>query len=115
MDFSKPSKDCYLSVDKEGNELKEGDILQSILYPLHGTDKRKITYNPIEKREGRLIIPHAGSFLLHDFVRSHCVIVGRTLALVKESYKEGFKDGRKDFEDEIRQEYEDLYGLGDIH
>jgi len=73
-DFSKPSKDCFLSVDKNGTEIKTGDVLESEAFPLHGTEKVKRRLAPVENWDGNLVIPHFGSFLLDYFVQGYCEI-----------------------------------------
>ena len=75
-DFSKPSEDCFLTIDKNGKQLKIGDILSSTLIPFSGSSEpQKELYAKIEEYDGNLIIPHYGSFLLRYFVESHCEII----------------------------------------
>ena len=74
-DFSIPSSDCFLTVDKNGNQLKVGDIVSSNLNSLRGSGKSVEKYNPVENRNGKLIIPHYGSYLVSWFVECHCEIV----------------------------------------
>ncbi len=78
-DFSVPTEDCFLSVDKNGDKLEVGDLLTSNLYPLRGHEKEIKFYNPVEEREGKLIIPHYGSYLLNYFVKAYCEIANRTV------------------------------------
>ena len=74
-DFSKPSKDCHLSTDKNGTKLKVGDVISSNLRSFRGGEKKVDTYEPIQEWNNNLIIPHYGSFLLDWFVKTHCTIV----------------------------------------
>lgn len=73
--FSKPSKDCYLTTDKNGTQLKAGDILQSTTRTVIGDQLRTERYQPVTEHNGHLIIPHAGSYLVECFVISKCEIV----------------------------------------
>ena len=54
-DFSKPSNDTFLTVDKNGTKLKAGDVLYSNSMPLRGTEPVKEQLAPVEKYEGNLI------------------------------------------------------------
>lgn len=76
-DFSLPSKDCFLTTDKNGVKLKVGDIIASHLYPFSGFKKINQKYKPVEKRNGKLIIPHYGSYLLDFFVQTECKVVSK--------------------------------------
>lgn len=73
-DFSKPSKDCFLTVDKNGNKLKIGDVLFSNSIPLRGNEPEKKLLKPVENYEGNLVIPHHGSFLVKHYVECYCEI-----------------------------------------
>lgn len=74
-DFSKPSPNCFLTVDSNGTPLKVGDVIYSEMYPLRGGfEPVKEYYNKVEEYEGHLIIRHSISFLLEYFVRGHCTI-----------------------------------------
>lgn len=74
-DFSKPSEDCFLTTDKNGKPLKVGDILSSNLIPFRGSSEARYDYAKVEEYNGKLIIPHYGSFLLRFFVEAHCEII----------------------------------------
>ena len=65
--FSKPSKDCFLTIDKNGKKLKVGDILFSNSIPLKGNKPQKEELKPIENYKGNLVIPHFGSFLVKNY------------------------------------------------
>lgn len=71
-DFSKPIPSCFLEKDKNGIQLKAGDILESNVYQLKGTERKKEQYAPVEEYKGNLIIPHGGSHLVRSFVEAHC-------------------------------------------
>lgn len=75
QDLHKPSECCFLTVDKNGFQLKEGHILQSSgILPLRSNEEKSEKYQPIEKENGRLIVRHYGSFLVRSFVESHCIV-----------------------------------------
>lgn len=74
-DFSKPSKDCFLTIDKNGNKLKVGDILFSNSIPLRGNEPQKEQLKPIENYEVNLVIPHFGSFLVKHYVECYCEVL----------------------------------------
>lgn len=76
-DFSKPSKDCFLTNDKNGTTLKVGDILFSNSIPLRGFEPKKEYLKPVENYDGNLVIPHFGSFLLKYYVECYCEISSR--------------------------------------
>ena len=73
-DFSKPSKDCFLTVDKNGKKLKVGEILFSNSIPLRGSEPQKEQLKPVENYEGNLVIPHYGSFLVKHYVECYCEV-----------------------------------------
>jgi len=78
-DFSRPSKDCFLTTDKKGTRLKAGDRITSNSIPLRGSkEERDDDYQPVEEWEGHLVIPHYGSFLLDEFVSGQCTITTKT-------------------------------------
>ena len=73
-DFSIPDEECFLVNDKNGIQLKAGDILQSNVIPLSGTKKKLEEYAPVQEYQGKLIVPHGGSHLVRYFVESHCSV-----------------------------------------
>lgn len=74
-DFSKPSNDAFLTVDKNGTKLKVGDVLYSNSIPLRGSKPVKEQLAPVEEYEGNLITPHYGSFLVRHYVECYCEVV----------------------------------------
>lgn len=74
IDFSIPSKDCFLTKDKNETELKVGDVLFSESIPFRGNSPVKEFLKPVEERGGNLVIPHFGSFLLTFYVEKYCEI-----------------------------------------
>lgn len=70
-DFLKPSKDCFLTVDKKGNRIKIGDVLSS--NSLRDNNEKEY-FNAVENYEGNLVIPHHGSFLVKHYVECYCEI-----------------------------------------
>jgi len=73
-DFSIPSKDAYLTVDRNGTKLKVGDVLVSISIPLRGNKPERKYLKPVEEYKGNLTIPHYGSFLVKHYVECYCEI-----------------------------------------
>ena len=74
-DFSIPSEDCFLTVDKNGTVLKVGDTLVECSIPLRGLEPEKRCLKPIEDYQGNLVIPHYGSFLVSRYVEIHCEVI----------------------------------------
>lgn len=68
------SEDCFLTVDKNWNTLKIGDILFSNSILLRGNEEKMEQLKPVENYNGNLVIPHYGSFLLKYFVERYCSI-----------------------------------------
>lgn len=73
-DFSIPSKDCFLTVDKNGTKINEGDILTSFNYQLRGTEKVKKEYH-VTKHEDNLVAIVKPSHLLAWYVETFCEVV----------------------------------------
>ena len=75
-DFSKPSDDCFLTVDKNGKKIKKGDTLVSYNYPLSGGfKKQKRVYSKVEKYENKLVVRIKPSFMLSYYAESYCEII----------------------------------------
>lgn len=73
-DFSIPTAECFLTVDKHGTKLKVGDILATNLNSFRGSNKEKKCYNPVTEYEGKLVVIIKPSHMLNYFAKSHCEI-----------------------------------------
>ena len=76
-DFSIPSKDCFLTVDKNGKEIKEGDVLESSHYSLFGNEIIKRRYT-VTKYQDQLVAVVKPSHLVTFYVETHCEVVNAT-------------------------------------
>lgn len=72
-DFSTPSKDCFLTVDKNGKQIKSGDTLVSCTHQLRGVEQKEIRYLVTNYNE-HLVVIVKPSHLLNYFVQAHCEI-----------------------------------------
>lgn len=73
-DFSIPSENCFLDVDKHGTKIKEGDTLESCHYALRGSEKVKKQYK-VTKYEDKLVAIVKPSHLVRFYVETHCEII----------------------------------------
>jgi len=74
-DFSKPDNYCFLTIDKNGNKIKNGDTLISNNIPLFGSKPTKKEF-PVTSYDGKLISIIKPSFMLSFYAETFCEIKG---------------------------------------
>lgn len=102
-DFSVPSEECFLTVDKNGTQIREGDTLTSHLIAVHGTNPTKREYKVI-KWEDKLVAPVKPSHLLSFFVQAHCEVTKRSNILKESTNKLEWIKKRVPLDD-LQEEY----------